>query len=60
MSRSARATTAEPPSHSGVPGAVSGRQRRHARKPAAAAAAALGKKRTRSRRGDGAGHTGRQ
>ena len=39
---SARATTADPPSHSGVPGAVSGRQRRHGRSPAASAAAAVG------------------
>ena len=41
MSASARRTTAEAPSQAGVPGAVSGRQRRHGRKPASAAAAAL-------------------
>ncbi len=41
MSRSARWTTAEVPSHAGVPGAASGRQRRQGRKPASAAAAAV-------------------
>ena len=44
----------------GVPGAVSGRQRRHGRKPARSAAAAHGKNRTFRRFGVGAGHTGRQ
>ena len=39
---SARRTTADVPSHAGVPGAASGRQRRQGRKPASAAAAALG------------------
>ncbi len=41
MSASARRTTADVPSHAGVPGAASGRQRRQGRKPASAAAAAL-------------------
>jgi hypothetical protein len=42
------------------PGASSGRQRRHGRKPARSAAAALGKKLQFSRFGSGAVHTGRQ
>ena len=42
-SASARLTTAEVPSQAGVPGAASGRQRRHGRKPASPAAAAVGK-----------------
>jgi len=41
MSRSARRTTAEVPSQPGVPGAASGRQRRHGLKPASAAPAAV-------------------
>ena len=40
ISRRARDTVAEVPSQAGVPGEVSGRQRRHGRKPASAAAAA--------------------
>ena len=39
----ARDTVLEVPSHAGVPGQLSGRQRRHGRNPAAAAAAAVGK-----------------
>ena len=38
----ARETLAEAPSHAGVPGEASGRQRRHGRNPASAAAAADG------------------
>lgn len=60
MSRSARDTLATVPSQAGVPGAVSGRQRKQGRKPAASAAAAAGKKRQFSRFGVGAGHTGLQ
>ena len=60
ISRSARATSAGLPTQAGVPGAVSGRQRRQARKPAASAAAAHAKKRTFSRRGVRAGQIGRQ
>jgi hypothetical protein len=41
MSRNARETVFEVPSHAGVPGEHSGLQRRHGRKPASAAAAAL-------------------
>ena len=40
MRRSARLTVVEVPFHAGVPGAVSGRQRRHGRKPAATASSA--------------------
>ena len=47
-------------SHSGEPGAASGRQRLQARKPAACAAAAVGNKRTFSRLGIRAGQLGRQ
>jgi len=43
MSRKARETVVEVPSHAGVPGELSGRQRKQGRKPAAAAAAAVGK-----------------
>jgi len=46
MSRSARVTEAAVPVHAGVPGAASGRQRRHGRKPARSAAAAVGKNTT--------------
>ena len=49
MRRSARRTTAAVPSHAGVPGAASGRQRRHGRKPAVSAAAGVPKKRTLAR-----------
>jgi len=60
MSRSARDTVADVPSHAGVPGAASGRQRRQGRKPAAWAAAAQGTKMQFSRFGVGAGQIGRQ
>ena len=40
---SARETTPDVPDHAGVPGDASGRQRKHGRKPAASAAAAVGK-----------------
>jgi hypothetical protein len=60
MSRKARATVVEVPAQGGVPGAVSGRQRKQGRKPAACAAAAQGKKRQLARRGARAGQTGRQ
>ena len=60
ISFSARDTLADAPSHAGVPGDASGRQRRHGRKPASAAAAADGKYRTFFGFGCGAGHTGRQ
>ncbi len=43
MRRSARATVLGVPSQAGVPGEHSGRQRRHGRKPASDAAAAVGK-----------------
>ena len=46
MSRSARDTVEAAPRHAGVPGAASGRQRKHGRKPARSAAAAVGKKTT--------------
>ncbi len=58
--RIARATRSERASHSGDPGAASGRQRMHARKPSPCAAAALAKKRTFARCGVRAGHEGRQ
>ena len=58
--RIARATRSERASHSGEPGAASGRQRMQARKPAPWAAAAPGKKRTFVRRGVRAGQEGRQ
>src|SRR5438045_41324 len=43
ISLSARETVAAAPRHAGVPGAVSGRQRKHGRNPARSAAAAVGK-----------------
>jgi hypothetical protein len=46
ISRSARDTVAAAPRHAGVPGAASGRQRRHGRNPARSAAAAVGKNTT--------------
>jgi len=55
ISRSARETLAAAPRHAGVPGAVSGRQRRHGRNPARSAAAAVAKKTTLR---DCAGFTG--
>ena len=60
ISRSARATVADVPDHAGLPGAVSGRQRRHGRKPALSAAAGQAKKRTFRRAGRRAGQPGRQ
>jgi len=50
----------EVPLQAGVPGAHSGRHRRHGRKPASPAAAALGKNRTFSLFGALAGQIGRQ
>src|SRR5947208_16422993 len=60
MSLSARDTTPEVPSHAGVPGEASGRQRRQGRNPSASAAAADGKYRTCSSFGARAGQIGRQ
>jgi hypothetical protein len=48
------------PSQAGVPGAASGRQRRHGRKPAASAAAAVGKYLTCSSFAARVGQIGRQ
>lgn len=53
--RSARETVAPAPRQAGVPGAASGRQRRHGRNPARSAAAAVGKNTTLR---DFAGFTG--
>jgi hypothetical protein len=58
--RMARPTTSARVSHSGDPGAISGRHRRHARKPAACAPAAVGKNSTFDRLGMVAGQLGRQ
>jgi hypothetical protein len=60
MSRSARDTDAAAPRHAGVPGAASGRQRKHGRNPAASAAAAVGKKTTLHDFAGFTGQTGRQ
>ena len=60
ISRIARATTSARASHSGEPGAASGRQRRQARYPAPCAAAAVVKKETLRASGVRAGHDGRQ
>jgi hypothetical protein len=60
ISRIARSAVAREPFQAGENGAVSGRQRRHGRKPAASAAAALGKKRTFIARAGRTGQTGRQ
>jgi hypothetical protein len=60
MSRKARLTTLELPIQAGVPGAVSGRQRRHGRKPAASAAAAQANQRKCFGLAAGTGQTGRQ
>jgi len=60
MSRNARDTVAAAPRHAGVPGAVSGRQRRHGRNPACSAAAAVGKKTTLRDLAGFTGHVGRQ
>jgi hypothetical protein len=59
-SRQARRTVVDVPFQAGVPGAHSGRQRRHGRYPASLAAAAVGKKVTFSLFGVFAGHIGRQ
>jgi hypothetical protein len=56
----ARDTVAEVPDQAGVPGDVSGLQRKHGRNPALAAAAADLKKVTFSGLGSFTGHTGRQ
>jgi len=58
--RSARETVAPAPRQAGVPGAVSGRQRRQGRQPARSAAAAVGKKTTLRDCAGFTGHTGRQ
>jgi hypothetical protein len=60
MSRSARDTVAAAPRQAGVPGAVSGRQRRQGRKPARSAAAAVRKKTTLRDRAGFTGQVGRQ
>ena len=60
MSRSARDTVEAAPRHAGVPGAASGRQRKHGRKPARSAAAAVGKKTTFRDWAGFTGHVGRQ
>jgi len=60
MSRSARETVAAAPCQAGVPGAVSGRQRKQGRKPARSAAAAVGKKTTLRDRAGFTGQVGRQ
>ena len=60
MKRSARETVAAAPFHAGVPGAVSGRQRRHGRKPARSAAAAVAKNMTFLDCAGFTGHVGRQ
>jgi hypothetical protein len=60
MRRSARDTVAAAPRHAGVPGAVSGRQRRHGRNPARSAAAAVGKNTTFFDCAGFTGHVGRQ
>jgi hypothetical protein len=58
--RSARETLAAAPCHAGVPGAVSGRQRKQGRKPARSAAAAVAKKTTLRDRAGFTGQVGRQ
>ena len=58
--RSVRDTVVETPFHAGLPGADSGRHRRHGRKPASAAAPAVGKYRTFFRAEVRAGQIGRQ
>ena len=60
MSRSARDTVAAAPRHAGVPGAVSGRHRKHGRNPARSAAAAVGKNTTFFDLAGFTGHVGRQ
>jgi hypothetical protein len=56
----ARETVFDVPRHDPRAGEISGRQRKHGRKPASCAAAADGKKRTFSRLGVRAGQIGRQ
>ncbi len=58
--RRALPTVVDVPFQAGVPGAVSGRQRRHGRKPAATASPAVRKYRTFSRRAVGDGQIGLQ
>ena len=57
---SARETVAAAPRHAGVPGAASGRHRKHGRKPARSAAAAVGKKMTLRDMAGFTGQVGRQ
>jgi hypothetical protein len=58
--RMPRATVVAVPCQAGLPGAVSGRQRRHGRKPARSAAAAVGKNTTFLDFAGLTGQTGRQ
>jgi hypothetical protein len=60
INRSARETVAAAPRQAGVPGAASGRHRRHGRNPARSAAAAVGKNRTFFDFAGLTGHVGRQ
>jgi len=60
MSRSARETLAAAPRQAGVPGAASGRHRRHGRNPARSAAAAVAKNTTLPDLAGFTGHVGRQ
>ena len=60
MRRRARLTVVEVPFQAGVPGTVSGRQRRQGRKPAATASSADLKYRTFSRLAGGDGQIGLQ
>jgi len=60
MSLRARATVVAEPCHAGVPGAVSGRQRKQGRNPARSAAAAVGKNTTLRDLAGFTGHVGRQ
>ena len=60
INRSARETVAAAPRQAGVPGAASGRHRRHGRNPARSAAAAVGKKTTFFDFAGLTGHVGRQ
>ena len=60
ISRMPRATVVAVPFQAGLPGAVSGRQRRHGRKPARSAAAAVRKNTTFFECAGRAGQVGRQ
>jgi hypothetical protein len=60
MSLRARVTDAAAPRHAGVPGAVSGRHRKHGRNPARSAAAAVGKNATLRDFAGSTGQVGRQ